>query len=170
MDGVTKDVTIKVREAQDGRMFYDLNRDMSDGARFSLPSSPVMEAGARGEVPTVRAEYSAVDPALEGGPVKLNIEFREPAGKREDAQREDAPQGWGDVDADPLITDEAVAAVTRDLNAELARSGLAGKASVRVVKGLTNAAGIKVQGQPSRRVQYPRRSGCTSGRAGDHAA
>jgi hypothetical protein len=132
LDGVTKEVTIKVREAQDGRMFYDLNRDMSDGARFSLPSSPVMDAGARGEVPTVRAEYSAVDPALEGNPVNLNIEFREPAGKREDA-----PQGWGEVEADPLITDEAVAAVTRDLNAELARSGLAGKASVRVVRGLT---------------------------------
>jgi hypothetical protein len=172
MDGVTKDVTIKVREAQDGRMFYDLNRDMSDGARFSLPSSPVMDAGARGEVPTVRAEYSAVDPALEGDPVNVNIEFREPAGKREDA-----PQGWGDVDADPLITDEAVAAVTRDLNAELARSGLAGKASVRVVKGLTNAGGQgadqcgRDQGAGAgRRVQYPHRSGCTSGRAGDDAA
>jgi len=141
LDGVTKDVTIKVREAQDGRMFYDLNRDMSDGARFSLPSSPVMEAGARGEVPTVRAEYSAVDPALEGGPVNLNIEFREPAGKREDA-----PQGRGEVEADAPITDAAIASITRDLNAELARSGLAGKASVRVVKGLTNAAGINVQG------------------------
>jgi len=31
-------------------------------------------------------------------------------------------------------------------NAELARSGLAGKASVRVVKGLTNAAGVSVGG------------------------
>ncbi len=138
---MTKDVTIKVRESQDGRMFYDLNRDMSDGARFSFPSSPVMDAGARGEVPTVRAEYSAVDPALEGGPVTLDIEFREPAGKREDA-----PQGWGDVDADPPITDAAIASITRDLNAELARSGLAGKASVRMLKRLTNAAGIKVQG------------------------
>lgn len=113
------DVVVKIRESKDGRMFYDLNRDMSDGARFSLPSSPVMEAGARGEVPTVRAEYSAVDPALEGGPVKSNIEFREPAGKREDA-----PQGWGEVEADAPITDAAIASITADLNAELAQSGL----------------------------------------------
>jgi hypothetical protein len=47
MDGVIKDVVVRVRETPDGRYHNDLSRDMDAGARWMLASSPVMEAGAR---------------------------------------------------------------------------------------------------------------------------
>jgi len=95
--GVVKDVIVSVRESANGRYHYDLSRDVSDGARFSLPSSPVMEAGARGE------SADAAD---------LNIDFAPPARKPDST-----PSGWGEVEADAPITDAAIASVTRDLRA-----------------------------------------------------
>jgi N12 class adenine-specific DNA methylase len=59
---------------------------------------------------------------------------------------QDTPPGWGEVEADPPITDADIAAITRDLNAELARTGLAGKAKVVVIRDLVNSSGIGVQG------------------------
>jgi N12 class adenine-specific DNA methylase len=56
------------------------------------------------------------------------------------------PSGWGEVEADPPFTDKAIREITRDLNDEVRRTGLAGKVSVRVIEGLTNAAGLSVQG------------------------
>jgi N12 class adenine-specific DNA methylase len=127
LNGVSKDVVATVREDATGKYHYDLSRNMEDGARWMLsPRIPVMEAGAK---------------ETDSAPTELNIDFAQPARKQNDS-----PSGWGEVEADAPITDAAIASITRDLNAELARSGLAGKASVRVVKGLTNAAGVSVGG------------------------
>lgn len=50
--------------------------------------------------------------------------------------------------SDPLITDTDFGAITRDLNAEMARSGLEGKVGVRVVKTLySRATGLPLYGR-----------------------
>ncbi|TNE66850.1 MAG: PLxRFG domain-containing protein [Rhodobacteraceae bacterium] len=49
LDGVEKDVIATIRESHDGHFHYDLSRDITEGSKFSRPSSPVSEAGARDE-------------------------------------------------------------------------------------------------------------------------
>jgi N12 class adenine-specific DNA methylase len=123
LDGKPKDVVVIVRETDQGNFEYRLSRDTSLGARFL-------------NEPTGGAVSSLVRTGLEGDTEVFNLQLTNPIRNTQDGStRPDAP-----------ITDAAIASITRDLNAELARSGLGGKASVRVVKGLTNAAGIKVQG------------------------
>jgi N12 class adenine-specific DNA methylase len=128
LDGRPKDVVVIARETRFGVFEYRLSKDTSLGARFLMEPT----GGADRFTP------SGVEGDTE---VEINISVEEPSGKGQKS-----PSGWGEIEADAPITDAAIASVTRDLNAELARSGLAGKASVRVVKGLTNAAGKSVGG------------------------
>lgn len=65
--GVEKDVIATIRETNDGTSQYDLSRDMGDGARFMRRD---------GNAAAVRmGEAQVRSPALEGDPVKVNLDF-----------------------------------------------------------------------------------------------
>lgn len=114
------DVVVKIKETANGSFHYDLSRDMSDGARQMVASG--------------RGSDTAI--GLEDNPVNLNLDFS-PDGIK-------SPAGWGEVEADPPITDDDLRAITQDMNAELTRSGLAGKVPVKVVRRLIS----HVSGRP----------------------
>lgn len=58
-----------------------------------------------------------------------------------------APSGWGEVEADAPITPGAMRQITQDIKAELARSIPGSGVTAKVVRGLTNAAGVPIQGR-----------------------
>jgi hypothetical protein len=133
LGGSVRDVVVQVRQGTDGKHYYNLSRDMSDGARFMVPEDVGTSEGiaANGQRPL---------PALEGNPAGINIEFS-PSGDK-------APAGWGAVEAAAPITDDAIREITKDMNAELARTGLAGKVSVRVVRKLiSHVSGNAIAGR-----------------------
>ena len=103
---MVKDVVVIARETRFGVFEYRLSKGTSLGARFLMEPT----GGADRFTP------SGVEGDTE---VEINISVEEPSGKRQKL-----PQGWGEVEADAPITNKAIAAITADLNAELAQSGL----------------------------------------------
>jgi hypothetical protein len=57
--------------------------------------------------------------AKETASAQMTLSVQEPSDKRQNS-----PHSWGEVEADAPITNKAIAAITADLNAELAQSGL----------------------------------------------
>lgn len=122
--GQTVDLVATVREMRDGTFHYDLSKDF-DG-----------EAGSS-STPTAQDESRAS--ALEGGLTELNLDLAPDSGK--------AQAGWGKGNADPIATDEDLAAITGDLNAELKKTGISGSVSLRVVKSLySRTNGLPIYG------------------------
>lgn len=132
-----------VREKADGTFHYDLSRNVSPEANLSAAGDRMAEARS-GELDGLgdgtqqkRAARAAVrvgeaqvrDPALEGSPVELNIDFAEPAANREK----------------PLPAD--LREITRAVNAEIASSLPGGKVTGRVVARLFDFAGAEIQGR-----------------------
>lgn len=66
--GQPKDVIATLRETKEGRLHYDLTRDVSTGARFSASGEPTVRMGANAQVRS---------PALEGGTGTLNLFVQE---------------------------------------------------------------------------------------------
>lgn len=104
-------------------------KETADGS-FHYDLSRDMSDGARQMVASGRDGDTAI--GLEDNPVNLNLQLFSPEINGDDA----------------LITDEEIRRITRDMNAELAASGLAGKVSVRVVRRLiSNVTGNTIQGR-----------------------
>lgn len=62
--------------------------------------------------------------------------------------RDIALEGWGEVEADPPITEADIMAITREMNAEIERTGISGKVNVRVVRELySRATGRRIYGR-----------------------
>lgn len=127
--GQTVDLVATVREMTDGTFHYDLSKDFDGEAKGSA---------------TLTARDESRASALEGGLADVNIEFADDSGK--------SPAGWGEVEADPPLTEGAMQSILADLKAEAAASGLEGKITVRLVRNLVNAAGVQVQGMFGRSV------------------
>ena len=106
-----------IREMADGTFHYDLSREVVDGTEgFS-------DLTAREQTRTS---------ALEGALAELNLDFAEPSGK--------APSGWGEVEAEPEITDADLAAISDDLTGYLRRIGLTDRIPLKAMRNLINAA------------------------------
>lgn len=120
LEGRPRDVIVTVREGTDGKYYYSLTRDMSDGARFQRldASTSVDMTGRTGPIP-----------ALEGNPVEFNIELTAAAGNP-------AP-----------IPPEAIRPVSKALTDELRRMGLVDAVSPAVVRGLIGASGLPIEGR-----------------------
>lgn len=121
LDGKPRDLVAHVMETRDGHFHYDLSRDMSDGARFMLREAETAITGSR---------YG-----LEDNPVDINLDL---------APSPDKPFG-GD---DPEITEADIMAITREMNAEIERTGISGKVNARVVRELySRTTGHRIYGR-----------------------
>lgn len=132
LGGAEKDVITTIREAQNGTFYYDLNTDVSDGARFSLSNS---------DEATVRVGNAQVlDPALEVGPATLNLEIDAGFVK---ARRADFDAAAGDTITSAPEARKAMRKVRRALRDELARFGIGANITLDVREGvIDNFPGI----------------------------
>lgn len=124
LEGSVRDVVVQVRQGTDGKYYYNLSRDMGDGARFMVPEDAGTSEGiaANGQRPL---------PALEGNPVDLNLEFA-PSSRKGDA----------------AITDENMRGIARDLNAMPEIVAMGGRVPVRVVRRLiSHTSGDSILGR-----------------------
>ena len=71
LDGIAKDVIASIRETDECTFHYDLGRNISDGARSMLSGS--------GKATVRVGDAQVLGPALEVGPINVNLEF-EPEG------------------------------------------------------------------------------------------
>jgi N12 class adenine-specific DNA methylase len=123
LDGVAKDVVATIRETNEGRFHYDLGRDMSDGARHSR--------FVGGETAVRMGKTQVRSPALEGSSVEINLDH--------------APQEINQSGA--TVPSNSLKAVSEALAAEVSASGLDGKVTVSLVRGLLGSAGVPIQGR-----------------------
>jgi hypothetical protein len=106
--GNTVSVIATVREMRDGTFHYDLSKDRN-GAEVLQGANPAN--------PTV--ELRSPTSALEGDPIDLNLEFASP-----------------EVNTDPAFTEDARRAVTKALQAEVAKVLPGKRVSVSLVREL----------------------------------
>ncbi|MBN2760868.1 MAG: PLxRFG domain-containing protein [Rhodobacteraceae bacterium] len=127
VDLAGKPVTViaTVREMSDGTFHYDLSKE-AYGARVLQDNSPAN--------PTV--EPDGPTSAFEGDPAEFNLDF---AGNPVNASEQQT--------ADPEIKSSDIAAIKSAVGAELRRAGLDGAVAAQVVRGLSNVAGVPIQGR-----------------------
>jgi hypothetical protein len=114
LDGSVRDVVVQVRQGTDGKYYYNLSRDTSDGARFMVPEDVGTSEGiaANGQRPL---------PALEGNPDALNLEFAPDSRK-----------------TDPEVQEDDLRALTKALNGMPEMRGLEGRVTVKAVRRLVS--------------------------------
>lgn len=122
LNGKPRDLVAHVMETHDGLFHYDLSRDRSDGTRLMLGG----------------ADAAIMDNCygLEDNPVDNKLGIAPLSGK--------SPAGLGGGAHDPFTEADTVA-FTRDLNAELDRTGVKGKVNVKMVRDLFSRA----RGEPA---------------------